>query len=72
MLSNNSNKIRSFTKKQPLMLQTPGGKNGRPSILHNGINGQKGGKNAKGTAAKPGKLKVDPIDQMSLALKKKK
>ena len=73
MLNNNSNKIRSFTKKQPLMLQTPGGKKGRPSLLHNGINGQKGGKNAKGTAAKPGKMKgVDHVSLAVNALKKKR
>lgn len=73
MLSDNSNKIRSFTKKRPLMLQKPGGKKGRPSLLHNGVNGQKGGANAKGTAAKPAKMKnTDPISMAVKALKKKK
>ena len=46
MLINNSDKIRSV--KGNYMLQ-PGGKKGRPKLLHNGINGNKGGKNRKGT-----------------------
>ncbi len=75
MLNNNSNKIRVVGKTQ--MLQKPGGTKGRPRLLHNGINGQKGGMNAKGTPAKPAatpaKLtKVDYLGQMINVLRKKK
>jgi hypothetical protein len=69
MLSDNSNKIRSV-KKKPFLLA--GGKKGRPTLLHNGINGQKGGKNTKGTSASLAKIKEDPIAQASKALKKKR
>lgn len=62
MLSDNSNKIRQV---KGTHLLNAGGKKGRPRLLHNGINGQKGGKNAKGTPAKPGI--VNQGDQISLA-----
>lgn len=71
MLNNNSDKIRNI-KGKPFMLQA-GGKKGRPTLLHNGINGQKGGTNSKGTPPKPGKVKkVDHLGMAIGALKKKK
>lgn len=70
MLNNNSNKIRNV--KGNHLLQA-GGKKGRPTLLHNGINGQKGGTNSKGTPPKPGKVKkVDHLGMAIGALKKKK
>jgi hypothetical protein len=70
MLNNNSNKIRSVKGYQ--LLQA-GGKKGRPKLLHNGLGGNKGGTNTKGTAKAPGK--TSPGDQVTMAvraLKKKK
>lgn len=70
MLNNNSNHIRNV-KKKPFMLH--GGKKGRPSLLHNGVNGNKGGTNHKGTAAKPGKMpSMDPLKLAVNALRRKK
>lgn len=70
MLNNNSNIIRNV-KRKPFMLH--GGKKGRPSLLHNGIAGNKGGANHKGTAAKPGKmLGMDTLGMAVKALKRKK
>ena len=70
MLNNNSNHIRNV-KKKPFMLH--GGKKGRPSLLHNGIAGNKGGTNHKGTAVKPGKmLGMDTLGMAVKALKRKK
>ncbi len=70
MLSNNSDKIRNVKGYHML---NAGGKKGRPRLLHNGINGQKGGTNSKGTPARPGKMSSkDAVNQAVLALKKKK
>lgn len=70
MLNNNSNKIRNV--KGHHLLQA-GGAKGRPRLLHNGINGQKGGANSKGTSAAPGKIvKGDPVSNAVKALKKKR
>ena len=70
MLNNNSNKIRSV---RGYKLLQAGGKKGRPRLLHNGINGQKGGTNSKGTPAAPGKIKKgDMVSNAVYALKKKK
>lgn len=70
MLNNNSNKIRNV--KGYKLLQA-GGAKGRPKLLHNGINGQKGGTNTKGTAAAPGKMRnKGALTDAVRALKKKK
>ena len=47
MLNNNSNSIRQVQGVKSLQPMT------RPSLLHNGINGQQGGTNAKGTPPRP-------------------
>ena len=73
MLENNSDKIRQV--KGTNLLQSgvkTGGKQGRPRLLHNGVNGQKGGTNAKGTPAKPGIMKDDHLGALVSVLKGKK
>lgn len=69
MLNNNSNKIRSV---RGYKLLQAGGKKGRPTLLHNGVNGQKGGKNSKGTPAKPAIMKEDKLGSLVSVLKKGK